>query len=89
MEGKLTLPLIHLLATTNEREFILEQIQSKQEINLQTVTKHLLINNSLKYTLDKAREYGQKALDNLNFLKQSKYKQTLIQNTEYILSRTN
>ena len=80
-EGKPTLPLLHAMQHGNEEESALIR-QAIEQGNgrhlLETVLSTMKRCGSLEYTYQRAQEEAQKAIDALNALEDSVYKEALI-----------
>ncbi len=87
-EGKLTLPLIHVLKTCSEGEYkrVLETIKSPSP---DIYYIHKLINkyNSIDYAKKKATGFSQRAVKELKKLKPSEARLALEKLSEYIIGR--
>lgn len=87
-EGKLTLPLIHVLKTCSEKEQkrVFETIKSSSP-DIHYI--HKLINkyNSIDYAKKKAMEFSISAVDELKKLKSSRARTALEKLSEYIIER--
>jgi octaprenyl-diphosphate synthase len=90
-EGKLTLPLIHALRSCSpeERNFLRRALQnpSAHQENLSEVFAIIDRYQGIKYTLDKAAEYIQKAKGDLAPYPDVPAKTALLQLAEYVVER--
>ena len=89
-EGKLTLPLIHVLKYGNEQQVRLVRT-AITEGNIEQLSKIQVAiedTNALQYTAQQARHYAQLAAQTLHSLPNSDYKKALIGLTEFIVERT-
>jgi len=87
-EGKLTLPLIHLLrvCTPSEQKAVYRIIESSNP-DLKYIYKLINKYNSIDYAKNRAREYSEKAKMELYKLKPTEARQTLEKLSEYIIER--
>jgi len=85
-EGKVTLPLIHALR--HEKEKVLKLIGRKRK-NFDTKGLLQIINESgsIEYTYKKAKDFIDKAKENLKIFSDSIYKDSLIILSDYVLTR--
>jgi len=90
-EGKLTLPVIRVLnmATPRDKERIckLIRIYSEKENVLEEIQSIINKYRGIDYSIEKAREYLELALGELNKIEASKARSTLIEIGNYIISR--
>ncbi len=89
-EGKMTLPLIHLLAhcKKKEKEMIIELIQSgKPEKDLSSILKLMDMYGSIAYAQKKAVLFVKKAKEKLRIFPESIHKKALQTVASYIASR--
>ncbi|HEY5649117.1 MAG TPA: polyprenyl synthetase family protein, partial [Nitrospiria bacterium] len=90
-EGKVTLPLIHLLknGSPEERKMLLRLLGSEtvNEIDLEKVLKLMRHHGSLNYALSTAREYVEKAKGYLSPFEPSFEKSALCAVTDYVVTR--
>ena len=92
MEGNITLPLIHLYRTVNgsEKKKIQEIIESENTIEQQDVeiiSKMVRDHGAIDYTLQTAKDYVEKAKDNLRVFDNSEYLEALLTVADYIVER--
>jgi len=90
-DGKITLPLIHTLdqCDQKEKEFICKAVESHP------LTKETFFNvlsiiekyQGVQYTLEKAKEYIERAKGHLRFFPESKEKEILYGMADYVLER--
>ena len=90
-DGKITLPLIHTLdqCDQKEKEFICNAVESHP------LTKETFFNvlsiiekyQGVQYTLEKAKEYIERAKGHLRFFPESKEKEILYGMADYVLER--
>lgn len=87
-EGKITLPLIYALQNTsdNNREIIVNAVKSKNN-NIIQIIDILDKCNAFDYANSKAKEYANLAKSNLDFMDDSKYKNSLIALCDLSLER--
>lgn len=90
-EGKITLPLIHVLRSAdNEEKSYLEKIIGKPRITAKDfarVRKIIEKHGGIGYTLATAENYTKSAIGHLKIFPDSKYKESLLGLTNYMLSR--
>lgn len=91
-EGKMTLPLIHLLrnADDSERGEIIRLIEEEEEIGEADLKRVLdLINKykGIEYTISKAEGYIKEAKKNLDIFKESEYRHALLTISDFVLKR--
>jgi octaprenyl-diphosphate synthase len=95
-KGRVTLPLIHLygLSNSSEKEAIAEALRTatkknniKSDLAVKTILKRLEETGSILYVEKQIDEYSQLAITNLSSLKDSPYKQSLLQMSK-LLKRT-
>ncbi len=90
-EGKITLPLIHVLRSAdNEEKSYLEKIIGKPRITAKDfarVRKIIEKHGGIDYTLATAENYTKSAIGHLKIFPDSKYKESLLGLTNYMLSR--
>ena len=80
-EGKPTLPLIHVINQGNEQQQALVRDAIKNQTgmnNLDTILEAIKQTNALEYATAKAEQESQKAINVIDFLPESDYKQALI-----------
>ncbi len=89
-EGKMTLPLIHLLAhcTKKEKEMLIGLIQSgKPEKDLSSILKRMALYGSIAYAKKKAALFVKKAKEKLQIFPNSTHKEALQTVADYVVSR--
>jgi len=90
-EGRITLPLIYSLQNdgqhNRDRLFELYRSQDLGESEKDEILEIVRSNGALEYTLQKAREYTQKAQELLQILPDSTYRESLALLPEFILTR--
>lgn len=90
-DGKVTLPLIHALLTTEgaEREQVNSMIDNKEFTpeNVRLITRFALDNGGVEYALTCMETYKNKAIEELNGFADSDVKESLIKCAEYTASR--
>jgi len=86
---KLTLPLIHLLRESGEKERaeIISRLNTPEAKSPTELIQWLHNANSLKYSQEKAKEYAEQACDRLTQLPRSEARLTLEQMTEFVINR--
>jgi octaprenyl-diphosphate synthase len=85
-EGKVTLPLIYAYKNCNKTEKnIIKNIIQKKE-NKNKLNKNL-IHKGIEYTYEKIKEHEKNAINSINKIPNSKYKEMLLYITEYITNR--
>jgi octaprenyl-diphosphate synthase len=92
LEGNITLPLIHLYRTVNgnEKKKIKEIIESENAIeqqDIEIISKMVQDHGAIDYTLKIAKEYVEKAKDNLRVFDNSEYLEALLTVADYIVER--
>ncbi|MSP52932.1 MAG: octaprenyl diphosphate synthase [Gammaproteobacteria bacterium] len=89
-EGKLTLPLIHVLKYGNEEQVRLVRtaITEGNIEQLSTIQDAIEDTHALQYTAQQARHYATLAAQHLTTLPNSDYKKALIGLTKFIVQRT-
>ncbi len=88
-KNDVTLPLLYLFQGLKpaERESVLAEIQNGGPALFEKIRKLALESKSVEKAMDKAREYAEKALENLTGLKDSPYKESLAQLAVHCLER--
>lgn len=88
-EGKATLPLIHALKNTSKKksDIIKESIRTGGLTNLDAILEAIQETGSLEYTLNKANDQIDLALDALSFLPNSPFRQGLENLATFALKR--
>ncbi|WP_077340937.1 octaprenyl diphosphate synthase [Pseudocolwellia agarivorans] len=90
-EGKPTLPLLYAMQHGSEvqKQLIKDAIEHGNGMdNLEDILKAMDETGSLKYTQEKAEEEADKAIDSLNLIPESQYKQALIELAHVAANRT-
>ena len=89
-EGKPTLPLIHAMREAPEAEakIVREAIQNCDASQIEAVVEIVQASGGLEYTQEKARAQSALACEALSHVADSKYKQALVELTEFALSRS-
>lgn len=89
--GKVTLPLIHHLASTDDPQPIIDSICGSNGNGAKDVRSRLSKTRSIDYARDKAREYGRLARQQLEEISQDKtddqFRNTLFQLADFVISR--
>ena len=91
-EGKLTLPLIHALLSTNDEQMmtlahkVKQHTVSQDEIAL--LVQFTKENGGIDYAEDVMNQYAQKAREILHIYPDSPVKQALFQYVDYVIART-
>jgi octaprenyl-diphosphate synthase len=88
-EGKMTLPMIYARdhSTPKQKEIIRAAISSKSSENFSQILKIVSETGGVDYSLNRAREHSIIALEALEGLPESKYKQVLSDLTTFAVSR--
>ena len=90
-EGKVTLPLIHAIKSSNKKEkSSIEKVLGKPNVtdkDFERIRSIILKYGGIEYTADKTRQYTQAAKDYLKDFRASQYKEALLTLTNYMLSR--
>jgi len=89
-EGKMTLPLIHLLAhcQTTEKEMLIELIKNgKPQKDLSSILRLMEQYGSIVYAQEKAAIFVEQAKEKLNLFLPSKHKDALCTVADYVISR--
>lgn len=89
-EGKPTLPLIITMrdGTPEQAKIVRQAIQKGGIEDLSQITQAVEASGALAYTAQLAREYAEKAIGYLDILPESKYKQAMIELTQFAVART-
>ena len=89
-EGKTTLPLILALRTGNTKQvqLIEEAITQGNRNHLEAITDILQATGAIRSTLMRAQEQAKKAIERLQFIPSSCYKEALISLAEFTVART-
>lgn len=91
-EGKMTLPLIHMLrsAEDSERNEVIKLVQEEKEVEEHDLKRVLELINKYKgieYTVNKADGYIKEAMKNLEIFKDSEYRRALFTLCDFVLKR--
>lgn len=90
-EGKVTLPLIHVLKNSREKDkAYIESVFAKQRItqgDFNRVRKIIEKNGGIAYTMDATRKHLDKAKKYLDVFPASQYKTALLELADYMLNR--
>ena len=88
-EGKLTLPLIYARdhGTVQQQETIESAVQSPKQAEIEEICEIVASTGALEYTVGLARDYSQRAIENLDFLPQSKFRDSLVNLAQFACSR--
>jgi octaprenyl-diphosphate synthase len=88
-EGKMTLPMIYARdhSSPEQKEIIRTAISSKSSENFDQILKIVSETGGVDYSLNRAREHSIIALEALEGLPESKYKQVLSELTTFAVSR--
>jgi octaprenyl-diphosphate synthase len=90
-EGKVTLPLIHALKSSTEKERnYINTVLNKANVtskDFEQICKIIKKYGGVEYTVDTTRQFIEKAKLNLQAFKPSAYKESLITLADYMLSR--
>jgi len=88
-EGKLTLPLIYARdrGTEAQRKLIESAAKEPDQANVEQVCQIIASTGALEYTLTLARDYSRRAIENLEFLPQSKFRESLIKLAQFAYRR--
>ncbi len=80
LEGKVTLPLIYLLANgdDNIRNIVINAIDNPKIANINEVISIVKNSKALDYCKDMAKNYANKAIESLNIFDNNEYKEVLI-----------
>jgi octaprenyl-diphosphate synthase len=91
LEGKLTLPVLHLLQRShgNERRMLVKVLSKPQKNSreLQTIYRLLRERGSADYTRRRAEEYARQAVSVLNFLPQNHIREAFTKMTGFVARR--
>ena len=88
-EGKLTLPLIYAREHVSEedQQLINAALEHPGDCNIENICHIVAMSGALEYTSNLARHYGDQAVQCLDFLPQSLYRDLLIKLAEFSYSR--
>jgi len=89
-EGKATMPLIYVInnGPPEDAAFIKKALKDKSSDHLEEVIHIIKQSSAIDYTLDKAREISEGAINALDFLDDSEYKQALLDLAAYSVIRS-
>lgn len=89
-EGKPTLPLIYAMNNSSEKDatLIAESIRNSDSSQLEEITSIIHNSGALDYTNAQAKDHARKAIDKLDFLPESTYKQAMIDLAKFSVSRS-
>ena len=88
-EGKPTLPLIYAIehGTSEEADIIVDAIKNGRRDAFNAIYEIITRTKAIEYTTDRADEEAQKAIDALNVLPKSEYKEALILLAKFAVQR--
>ena len=90
-EQKMTLPLIYALnnCTSREKKWLINSVKryNKDKYRVKEVISFVKKNGGIEYTVQKMKEYQERALDVLHKYPNSKYKNSLITMVNYVIER--
>jgi octaprenyl-diphosphate synthase len=89
-EGKITLPLIHTLKSAEEssRKKIFKLLENDfNQKDFNQILSLIKGNGGVEYSQKKAKSFGEKALSQLSFLKDSEYKESLENLVSFVIKR--
>lgn len=88
-EGKPTLPLIYAIehGTSEEADIIIDAIKNGRRDAFNAVYEIITRTKAIEYTTDRADEEAQRAIDALNVLPESEYKEALISLAKFAVQR--
>jgi octaprenyl-diphosphate synthase len=88
-EGKPTLPLIYAIehGTSEEADIIIDAIKNGRRDAFNAVYEIITRTKAIEYTTDRADEEAQRAIDALNVLPESEYKEALILLAKFAVQR--
>lgn len=88
-EGKPTLPLIYVLAHGNEKQqaTVTQAIEKGEREKIDEILEIVRVTGALEYTLSKAKDQSQMAIDSLTSIRESEIKQALVQLAEFSVIR--
>jgi octaprenyl-diphosphate synthase len=88
-EGKPTLPLIYAIehGTSEEADIIIDAIKNGRRDAFNAVYEIITRTKAIEYTTDRADEEAQRAIDALNVLPKSEYKEALILLAKFAVQR--
>ena len=88
-EGKATLPLIHAMrkGADNERDLVRQAILDGGRQQLESIQRIIKSTGALDYTMQRAHEAADRAIDALSSIPNSEHKQALISIAEFAVQR--
>lgn len=89
-EKKLTLPLIHSLTNVDKSrasEIISKIRKNKNKDNVKEIIEFVKSNGSIEYSLNAAKNYSDKAKQNLEVFEDSLYKDSLLNLVDFVVDR--
>ena len=90
-EGKITLPLIYAIKSSNDKEkSSIQKILKKSNVTVrdfESVRKTIIKYGGIEYAIDTTKKYTEAAKECLNVFGASPYKEALLTITDYMLSR--
>lgn len=90
-EGKITLPLIYAIKSSNDKEkSSIQKVLKKSNVTVkdfESVRKIILKYGGIEYAIDTTKKYTEAAKGCLNVFEASPYKEALLTLTDYMLSR--
>jgi octaprenyl-diphosphate synthase len=89
LNGKITLPFLHLLemADGRGRDELAGYAKKPDQINWKIVRERIISSGSVDYCIEAAREYVMKAIKYLDFFPQSDYKDIILDLAYFLLDR--
>ncbi len=90
LDGKITLPFLHLLELSDlkERDLLYEYASNPDLERWNQVKQKILDSGSIEYCIDRAREYIEKAISHLDYFPNSLYKGIIVELSKFLLERT-
>jgi octaprenyl-diphosphate synthase len=90
LDGKITLPFLHLLELSDlkERDLLYAYASNPDLENWNIVKQKILDSRSIDYCIDRARDYIDKALSHLDYFPDSLCKGIILELSEFLLERT-
>ncbi len=89
MEGKITLPFLRLLdiSDNEERELLVNYARKPDHDKWKIIQQKIDQSDSINYCINAAEEYSKKAIQNLDYFPPSINKETLINLTNFLITR--